>query len=131
MDMQTEFMQILEEKAGLDEATAARVARVALDFNKEHAPDLLSQHMPAPLESRAAADGDGGVPRQDGAASVGGGVTTPEAMTRTAPDERPGVEESPPAIIWEGPVDTQKSSEDRAEEHQGGLGGWFSHLTRH
>jgi hypothetical protein len=51
MDMQSEFVQTLEEKAGLDQATAERVAQVATDFGKEHASELISQYGPDPLKS--------------------------------------------------------------------------------
>ena len=63
MDLRGQFVQILQERAGLDQATAERVAQVAVDFAGEHAPELISQYGPEPFKSLAAgnAAGQGGI----------------------------------------------------------------------
>ena len=60
MDIQSEFIQTLEQQAGLDEPTANKVAEVAMNFGKEHAPELISQYGPEPFKSLAAEQGGGG-----------------------------------------------------------------------
>ena len=59
MDVRAEFVQILQERAGLDQATADRVAQVAVDFASEHAPELIAQYAPEPFKSLAAGGGAG------------------------------------------------------------------------
>jgi hypothetical protein len=53
MDLRAEFVGILQERAGLDQATAERVAQVAVDFAGEHAPELIAQYAPEPFKSLA------------------------------------------------------------------------------
>jgi len=62
--MQAEFVHTLEEKAGLDEATAERVAQVALDFGKEHVAELAAPSTPKPLESMTSEEGGVGAPAE-------------------------------------------------------------------
>jgi hypothetical protein len=62
MDLRAQFVQMLQEKAGLDQATAERVAQMAIDFAQEHAPELIQQYAPEPFKSMAAqAGGIGGM----------------------------------------------------------------------
>src|SRR5215470_10991778 len=60
MDVQSQFVHTLEDKAGLDEATAERVAQVAMDFGKEHGSELVSQYGPEPLKSVVPGESGGG-----------------------------------------------------------------------
>jgi len=62
--MQAEFVHTLEEKAGLDEATAERVAQVAIDFGKEHVTELSAQPAAEPLVSMASEESDVGTPAE-------------------------------------------------------------------
>jgi hypothetical protein len=64
MTMQAELVHTLEEKAGLDEATAERVAQVAIDFGKEHVTELSAQTAAEPLESMASEESDVGIPAE-------------------------------------------------------------------
>jgi hypothetical protein len=57
MDLRAQFVQVLQEKAGLDQATAERVAQTAIDFAQEHAPELIQQYAPEPFKSMAAQGG--------------------------------------------------------------------------
>ena len=59
MDLRGQFVQMLHERAGLDQATAERVAQVAMDFASEHAPELIAQYAPEPFKSLAAGNGTG------------------------------------------------------------------------
>lgn len=71
MDVRVEFVRILQEKAGLDQATAERVAQVAVDFASEHAPELIAQYAPEPFKSMAA----GGGLEQGSIGGILGGLT--------------------------------------------------------
>ena len=66
MDIQSEFVHTLEDKAGLDPATADKVAHVAMDFGREHAPELISEYAPEPFKSMAHAGSEGDVPHEAG-----------------------------------------------------------------
>jgi hypothetical protein len=59
MDLQAQFIQVLQERAGLDQSTAERVAQVAAEFAQQHSGELISQHAPEPFKSMA---GGGGGP---------------------------------------------------------------------
>ena len=61
MSMQSQLVHTLEEQAGLDEATAERVAQVAIDFSKEHSSELISENAAEALESMAPEEGAGGI----------------------------------------------------------------------
>ena len=62
MDLRAQFIQILQERAGLDQATAERVAEIALEFASQHAPELIAQYAPEPFKSLAASGGgEGGI----------------------------------------------------------------------
>jgi len=58
--LQAQFVQLLQERAGLDQATAEQVARVTIEFGQEHAPELIAQYAPEPFKSMAAGGGSGG-----------------------------------------------------------------------
>jgi len=58
--LQAQFVQLLQDRTGLDQATAERVARVAIEFGQEHAPELIAQYAPEPFKSMAAGGGGGG-----------------------------------------------------------------------
>jgi hypothetical protein len=62
-DLRAQFVQILQQQAGLDAATADNVANVAIRFAQEHAPELIAQYAPEPFKSMAAQVGgsSGGV----------------------------------------------------------------------
>lgn len=70
MDLRVQFVQVLQERAGLDQATAERVAQVAIDFASEHAPELIAQYAPEPFKSLAA----GGSTAEGGIGGILGGL---------------------------------------------------------
>jgi hypothetical protein len=70
MDLRAQFVQILQDRAGLDPSTAERVTQVAVDFAGEHAPDLIAQYAPEPFKSLAAGGGSG----QGGIGGILGGL---------------------------------------------------------
>lgn len=112
MDIQSQLVHALEERAGLDEATAERVAQVAIDFSKEHASEL-----PGKGTGMFAVEG-ADAPPAEGAGELRGaaeefGVT---AMTEESRVESFGA--------------TDATEEPDSEKH-GGLGGLLSHLTGH
>jgi hypothetical protein len=64
MDIQSEFVHTLQDQAGLDPATADKVAHVTMDFGKQHAPELISEYAPEPFKSMAPAGSGGDVARE-------------------------------------------------------------------
>jgi hypothetical protein len=43
LDLKDELAKVLRERANLDQPTSERAAEVALEFAKEHGPELLSR----------------------------------------------------------------------------------------
>src|SRR5215471_15504179 len=148
MDMQSQLMQALEDKAGLDEATAERVAHVAMDFGKEHASELIAEHGPESVKSAVPDESDGGRVTE----AVGGaaervsdtagdvGAAAEERVSDTAGDVGAAAEER----VSDTAGDVGAAAEERvadtggetgvAEQDSGGssgLGGLISRLTGH
>ena len=59
LDVRAQFVRILQQRAGLDQAAAEQVAQVAVDFASEHPPELIAQCAPEPFKSLAAGGGAG------------------------------------------------------------------------
>jgi hypothetical protein len=59
--IQAQFVQVLQERAGLDQATAERVAQVAIEFAQEQGPELVAQYAPEPYKSMVGGGGAGGL----------------------------------------------------------------------
>jgi hypothetical protein len=134
MDMQSQLMQALEDKAGLDEATAERVAHVAMDFGKEHASELIAEHGPESVESAVPDESDGGKVTEavgDAAERVSdtaGEISSAaeERVSDTAGDVGAAAEER----VADTAGETGTAEQDSGGS-SGGLGGLISRLTGH
>jgi hypothetical protein len=113
--MQAEFVHTLEEKAGLDEATAERVAQVALDFGKEHVAELAAPSTPKPLESMTSEEGSVGAPAEGSAVWQRESII---AAVRTTAEEQVG-----------GGASEVEAAEERFTEPAGEMGAMAEAVT--